>query len=131
MQIKNRLASVFFVQLIILSVFASIQFIDLKSTAILLIFNFLFVSITFQLSGSYSRKLGLLALGNMLGFLWNYTFASFAFAGASFFGETFSTIYTISYPFLDSLWIVTFWSLSLTVLPRPQVLQAERPRFDY
>jgi hypothetical protein len=131
MQIKNRLASVFFVQLIILSVFASIQFIDLKSTAILLIFNFLFVSITFQLNGSYSRKLGLLALGNMLGFLWNYTFASFAVVDASFFGETFSIIYTISYPFLDSLWIVTFWSLSLTVLPRPQVLQAERPQFDY
>lgn len=131
MQIKNRLASVFFVQLIILSVFASNLFIDLKSTAILLIFNFLFVSITFQLNGSYSRKLGLLALGNMLGLLWNYTFASFAVVGASFFGETFSIIYTISYPFLDSLWIVTFWSLSLTVLPRPQILQAERPQFDY
>ena len=131
MQIKNRLASVFFVQLIFLSIFASTQFIDLKSTAILLIFNFLFVTLTFQLNGSFSRKLGLLALGNMLGFLWNHTFASFAIVGAAFFGETFSTIYTISYPFLNSLWIVTFWSLSLTVLHRPQVLQAERPLFDY
>jgi hypothetical protein len=105
-----------FVEAIILCLIASYRFVNLQSTATLLIFNTLFVSLTFQLNGKLNLKLGLLALGNLMGLFLNFIFSSFVVAGATSFGETFNNFYTFSYPLLNSLWIVTFWSLSLTVL---------------
>jgi hypothetical protein len=130
MKLKNILASALFVELTILTVIAAYRFIDLKSTVLLVAFDFFFISITFQLNGSLSRKLGLLALGSMLGFVWNYAFLSFDYVGVAFFGNIFELVYDIIYPFIGSIWMVTFWSLSLTVLPKPTGLQAERPRLD-
>jgi hypothetical protein len=131
MKIKNCLSCILFIQIIALSVYASILHIDPKSTAILLIFNFIFITLTWRLKGEACRKIGLLAVGNLLGLLWNYVFYTFAVESAVLFGDGFSKLYLIFYPFLSSLWIVTFWSLSLTVLPKPKALPAERPYLDY
>ena len=80
------------------------------------IFNVLFVSLVFQLSGSLNRKLGLLALGNITGLCWNDMFSAFAVTATDIFGKTFLEIYSVFFPFLSSIWIVSFWALSLTVL---------------
>ena len=120
MKTLSGLAMGLFVEAIILCLIASFRFVNLQSTATLLIFNALFVSLTFQLNGNLNRKLGLLALGNIIGLFWNFIFNSFVIAGVTSFGGIFNNLYTISYPFLNSLWIVSFWSLSLTILHSPK-----------
>jgi len=92
--------------------------INLQSTIILLIFNAFFISLTIQLNGPFNRKLYLLASGNVIGFSWNFIFYSLAMVGTGFFGKDFNILFTVFFPFLSSLWIVSFWSLSLTVLHR-------------
>jgi len=49
-----------------------------------MIFNLLFVSLTFQLNGTINRKLGIMALGNVIGLLWSFTLYFFAIAGTTF-----------------------------------------------
>ena len=66
----------------------------------LLIFNALFISLAFQLNGTFNRKLFLLASGNIIGLCWNFIFYSFALAGTVFFGKIFNTLYTVFFPFL-------------------------------
>jgi hypothetical protein len=122
---SSRLVLGLFLEAIVLSLIASFRFINIESTATLLIFNFLFVSLTFQLNGSLNRKLGMLALGNIIGLFWNLVLYFFAIAGAAFFGETFNVFYTVFYPFLSFMWIVSFWSLSLAVLPNPNAMHKE------
>ena len=92
---------------------ASFRFIEIESTIILLIFSVLFGSITFHLNGTVSRKIGLLAVGNLLGLFWNLVFFHFASAGALAFGEVFDAFYVMVFPFLNMLWIVSFWSISM------------------
>jgi hypothetical protein len=67
----------------------------------------------------------MLALGNIIGLFWNFIFQSFAVLGMVYFGEIFGAFYTIFYPLLNLTWIVSFWSLSLAALPRPQNMQTE------
>ena len=109
-----------FLETIVLCLITSFRFINIESTATLLIFNLLFLSLTFHLNGALHVKLGMLALGNILGMLWNFVLYSFVIAGVMFFGETFNVFYAVFYPFLNFIWIVSFWSLSLTVLPSPK-----------
>jgi hypothetical protein len=52
---------------IALCLIVSFRFINIEATATLLIFNLLFLSLTFQLDGTLNRKLGMLALGNVIG----------------------------------------------------------------
>ena len=73
---------------------------------------------TFQLNGSLNRKLCLLAVGNLTGLCWNYLFSDFAVAATDLFGKVFLYLYTVFFPFVSSIWIVSFWALSLTVLRR-------------
>ncbi len=118
--IVNCLFLLFLLQLITLCLIASISFISLESTITLFIFDFLFASLTFQLNGTMSRKLGLLAIGNFVGLFWNFVFFNFYSVGAFYFGEFFGAFYTITYPILNLMWIVPFWSLSLSVFPKMQ-----------
>jgi hypothetical protein len=83
----------------------------------LITFNFLFVSVFFPLNGPFKRKMAFLLAGNVVGFLWNNIFYSFAFSIAEQFGEIFNTLYIILSPMLNLFWIVSFWSLSLTFIP--------------
>ena len=116
---------VFFVEVVALCVIVSFRFINIESTASLLIFNLLFVSLTFQLNGPLNRKLCMLALGNVFGLFCNFVFYFFAIAGVAFFGETFNLFYAVVYPLLNFMWIVSFWSMSLAVLPNPERMRAE------
>jgi hypothetical protein len=97
---------------------AALSLINLETAILLLIFNFLFISLTFQLNGTLARKLGLLAVGNALGLLCNFTFVSLGVVGSAYFGQVFSAFYAICYPIGNTLWVVAFWSLSLTALPK-------------
>jgi len=83
---------------------------------LLILFNFLFVSALFPLNGSLRRKLVLLLAGNFIGFLWNNILYLFAFSAAEHFGVIFSTLFLILSPFLNLFWIVSFCSISLTLI---------------
>jgi hypothetical protein len=122
---SNRLVMGLFLEAIALCLITSFRFINIESTATLLIFNLLFLSLTFQLNGALNRKLGILALGNIVGLFWNFVLYYFAIAGVTFFGESFNVFYAVFYPFLNFMWIVSFWSLSLTILPKPKSPPAE------
>jgi hypothetical protein len=122
----NRVVSILLVEVIILCLVASYFLIypstnradQIQSTATLTIFNVIFMSLFFHLNGSLNLKLSLLALGNFTGLCWNFIFNSFDVAGSLVYGETFSRLCVILFPFLSSLWIVSFWSLSLTLVHR-------------
>jgi hypothetical protein len=101
------------------------SFANVQSTATLVIFNTLFVSIMFQLHGSINRKLFLLTMGNVIGLSWNFIFNFLDVAGTISFGESFNFLYMVFFPFLSSLWIVSFWSLSLTILNNSGDIQKE------
>jgi hypothetical protein len=117
MQFKgNRLISILFAEAIVLCLIASFRLINFESTATLLVFNLLFTTLIFQLKGTANRKLSLLAMGNIIGLFWSYVFCSLSAAGASVFGECFNVIYAVFYPFLNFMWVVSFWSLSLAIL---------------
>jgi hypothetical protein len=110
---------------IALCLIASFRFINIEATATLLIFNLFFFSLTVHLNGTLNRKLKVLALGKIMGLFWNFVLYYFAIAGVTFFGEPFNVFYAVSYTFLNFMWIVSFWSLSLTVLPKPKSTPAE------
>jgi hypothetical protein len=58
----------------------------------------------------------MLVVGNIIGLIWNYLFYLFANAAADSFGNLFSIPYIILSPFINLVWIVTFWAVSLTML---------------
>ncbi len=118
MKILNCLFILLFLEAIILCLIASLQFINIQSTATLLIFNFLFFTLIYQLNGSLHKKDFVLTIGNIIGFFWNLIFYSFSVAGYNSFGKEFNVFYTLIYPFLNLMWIVPFWSFSLGFLPK-------------
>jgi hypothetical protein len=122
---SSRLVLGLFLEAIALCLIICFRFINIASTATLLIFNLFFLSLIIHLNGTLNRKIGILALGNIMGLFWNFVLYYFAIAGVTFFGEPFNVFYTVSYPFLNFMWIVSFWSLSLAVLPKPKSMQAE------
>jgi len=94
----------------------SFSFVSNESVYMLIIFNFLFVSLTFPLDGTLTRKIFMLLIGNIIGLFWNYLFSLFAYTVAYYLGESFNTLYIILSPFVNLIWIVSFWSLSLTAV---------------
>ena len=128
----NKLASILLIESIALCIVLSYFIIyrdnflaQVQSTVTLLAFNAIFASLFFHLHGSLNLKLMLLALGNFTGLCWNYIFNSLNIAISSFYGPTFGRICLIVFPFLTSLWIVSFWSLSLTIVRRDNCFTKE------
>ena len=66
-----------------------------------------------------------MSLGNIVGLFWNLVFCCFASAGAMYIGKIFDVVYIIIFPFLNLMWIVPFWSLSLGILPKMKNAHAE------
>jgi len=58
----------------------------------------------------------MLLAGNIIGLLWNYLFSMFVVTVVNYFGRFFDIVYIILNPFVNLVWIVSFWSISLTVL---------------
>jgi hypothetical protein len=82
----------------------------------IVLFNFLFVSLLFPLNGMLKKKMFMLVIGNIIGLIWNYLFYLFAYTAAGSFGNFFSIPYMILSPFINLVWIVAFWAMSLTML---------------
>lgn len=122
MQIKsviNFLLTVLFSKAIVLCLILSYFLINLETVVTLLVFCFLFLSISFYLNGSLTKKLGLLAFGSLIGVFCNLIFFSFEVVGVEYLGDWFNVLYVVSYPVLNLLWIVSFWCASLAILPKP------------
>ena len=117
-------------QIVALCLLASFRFVSLESTITLVVFNFFFASIIFLLNGTINRKLGILAIGNVVGFFWNLVFNYFSVVGTFYFGKSFEAFYTITYPLLNLMWVVPFWSVSMGFLPKPRNTDEEARRFD-
>ena len=116
----DLLVAGFFLEVIAFCLIASFTLVSIESTVMLLIFNFLFVSLIFGLSGKLNRKLCLLSLGNVVGLFWDFTLYSLATSGNAYFGGTFHILFRILHPFLYFMWMVSFWSMSLSALPNPK-----------
>jgi hypothetical protein len=117
-KLLSSLAMGLFITVIILCLSASIRFVNFQSTVTLIIFNVFFISLFFQLNGSLLMKFAMLSVGDVLGFFWNLFFFYFSLAGGSYFGVAFNAFFTIIYPIMNLMWIVPFWSLSLSFLPK-------------
>ncbi len=79
-------------------------------------FNLLFVFLLFPLDGSLSQKFILLISGNLVGILW-YIIQTF-FEQIFFFTDVdiFRIMLLIVKPLTDFMWLVVFWSFSLSIL---------------
>jgi len=87
-----------------------------EAALMLMVFDFLFVSLVFPLDGTFVKKISLLLIGNVIGLLWNTVFSSFAYVAACYFGEFLNILYILLNPLLNLIWVVSFWSISLSVL---------------
>jgi len=91
-----------------------------ESAAMLMIFDFLFISLIFPLRGKFVKKAILLLVGNIVGVVWNNIFSLFARATIFYLGEVFNIWYLMLNPLLNLVWIVSFWSISLSFLAEPR-----------
>jgi hypothetical protein len=85
-----------------------------------IVFNLFFTSLFFQLNGAFKLKVAILTIGNVIGLFWNLLFQNLAFNGRLIFGDTFNVVFSITYPIFTLMWMVPFWSLSLSFLPKLQ-----------
>lgn len=92
----------------------------------LLTFNLLFLLILMPLKGSLARKMEILLLGNMLSFIWSALFYLFVRSAVGQMDGVFNTLYVVLSQLLNVLWVVAFWSTSLTFL----VEKEERKRWE-
>jgi hypothetical protein len=119
MKIHEVLLAILLSIAITVCLIASYRLTNIASTITLIIFNALFISLIFQLKGVLIKKFFILAVGNLLGFFCNLVFFNFSYAGLNYFDgfqHEFNAFYTLIFPFLTLLWMVPFWSFSLSFL---------------
>jgi hypothetical protein len=117
----------FFIATVISCILLSTQSSDVAF--VLIAFNFFFVSLTFPLNGLLVAKVLLLALGNLIGLLWNYLFSLFTYGVAYYVQGFFNVVWSFLGPLVNMMWIVTFYSVSLTFLSSLRIDQQGR-EFD-
>ena len=100
------------------------HFNDESIVLMLVIFNFIFVSLVFPLNGRLTLKVTLLLIGDTIGFLWNAIFYAFTHTAVHL-SEVFNVFYTVLNPLLNLVWIVSFWSISLSFLARSKQRESE------
>ena len=106
-----------FAAVIILSHFQLVQILDISALVTIIFFNLLFVFLLFPLEGTLLRKIVLLFAGNIVGFLWYLIQLSLKEASMFFLSpDAFKIITIVAKPLIDFVWIVSIWSLSLSVL---------------
>jgi hypothetical protein len=103
---------------IILLIYLSLHHIlDERALVSITIFNFLFVFLLFPLEGPLFRKVYLLVAGNIVGLLWYFIKSSFGEVSVFYFGTDALRIITVVIgPIIDLVWVVSVWSLSLSML---------------
>jgi len=83
----------------------------------IMVFNFFFIFLIFPLEGPLLRKILLLLSGNIVGLAWYLVQSSFGAASAYYLGvDAFKVIHVVMGPIVDSIWIVSVWSLGLSLL---------------
>lgn len=102
--------------------------IPLEPLVTLMLFNFLFSSLIFPLNGALPKKVFILVIGDVMGLVWNYLFYLFAYTAADTLGNLFSIPYIILSPFLNLVWVVSFWAVILTWLTTSK--EKSRVKFD-
>jgi len=122
---KIALLVCFFLTVFLICLATSFLFVNMESTVTLIVFNLLFASLIFPLNGTLPQKTFLLLVGNFVGLCWNYIFNLFAYVGALYFDGFFKTFYVFLGPFLNLVWVVSFWSISLTVLSKSRIRKNE------
>lgn len=106
-----------FAAVIILSHFQLVQILDISALVAISFFNLLFVFLLFPLEGTLLRKIALLFAGNIVGTLWYLIQLSLKEASMFFLSiDAFKIIAVVVSPIIDFIWIVSLWSLSLSVL---------------
>ena len=103
----------------------SSPYVSNESAPMLMIFNFLFVFLIFPLRGSLTTKMCMLLAGNVIGAFWANLLSLFIHAASYYFGEIFNVLYVILNPLINVVWIVSFWSLSLSVLTNSEKRRGE------
>ena len=106
-----------FAAAVIVSCVQLVRFLDMSALVAISFFNLLFVFLLFPLEGSLLSKVGLLFAGNSVGLLWYFIQLSLKDASVFFLSaDTFMIINLVAKPLIDFVWIVSIWSLSLSVL---------------
>lgn len=81
------------------------------------IFNFLFIFLLFPLEGPIFRKVYLLVAGNVVGLAWYFIKSSFGVVSIFYLGaDVFKIMTVVIGPIIDLVWIVSVWSLGLSML---------------
>lgn len=119
-RLVNLLLVVLLVLVITLCLVLAYRQLNIESLLTLAVFNLFFVSLFFRLRGSLIRKAAILACGNIIGLTWNIVFQNVSLTGSQLFGVSFEVFFSLIYPLLTLTWIVPFWSLGLSILPKPQ-----------
>jgi len=89
-----------------------------ETLQVLVVFNVLFICMFFPLNGSLRRKMAILAIGNIFCLTLNTLFSMFAAILAAFMGDFSKALFAVLSPMFNLLWIVSFWSVSLTFLAK-------------
>lgn len=89
---------------------------DLAALFAVVFFNFLFVFFLFPLRGSLLRKSVLLVAGNCVGTLWYLVQFSLEETILLLNMESLETLLLVARPFVDFVWIVVVWSVSLSMV---------------
>ena len=103
--------------IMLLIYFSLYHILDETALVSITIFNFLFVFLLLPLEGPLFQKVYLLVAGNIVGLVWHFIKSSFGAASVLYLGaDTFKIITAVIGPIIDLIWIVSVWSLSLSVL---------------
>jgi hypothetical protein len=89
---------------------------DLPALFSIVFFNTLFLLLIFPLRGSLRRKTILLIAGNQVGFFWYAIQLLFQDTIFILNADTFRTVFLVAKPLLDFVWVVTVWSVSLSLM---------------
>jgi hypothetical protein len=115
----DSLLLVLYAQIILVCVLVSNKWLmNGPSVMIVLFFNAFFVLILSQLHGSIAVKSSILIVGNLIGTTLNLLFYVFAENFHTLTGLSTSIVLTMTYPLLNFIWIIPFWSLSLSLFSK-------------
>ena len=106
----------FFAASILLMHFQLFRILDNSALVAVTFFNILFVFLLFPLNGKLLQKITLLLIGNSIGILWYITQLFFGDIFSFMNADAFKIIILVAKPLVDFVWIVSVWSLSLSVL---------------
>jgi len=112
----KHLASGFLMVIVLSCIFLFFPFLWNESTLILIIFDILFVFLIFPLNGPLKTKMSMILIGNVIFWLWNNLFSLFVCVVEFYVGVSFNVLHMLLSPSVNLLWMVSFWSLSLTTL---------------